>query len=614
MKHSSLRRLSPQYKKQLYFPAAALLLSMALLALLNSKITLYSDDYWYGTFYQNGFVGFLREMYRHYLQTNGRLYVHLIIPTVLLFDTKLFIVLSPVLLAALYALGAKALNARLSAGAVMLSAALGIMATLASDVQYLRMSLLWISAYFNYIFPVCMTAAAALFQRRHYSGKQGKWEHVFGLIFAVLAGAGTEQCGIVSLVVVWGYAVLSRIWGGVDRKRCWDYPIFVLLGFLTILCAPGSWARVDRGVDGGILSCLIPSVFVRRFYDAMIYVVKYPSSVILLALTDVAAGLLCIKDRRLSCGCVMGFGFAGLQLLFYALDWYWPACILYVVSLLTLTFFLLRCKEYWMTGVMLLGSLASNMMLIITTLNSERTAMIGMVTLIIVMLSLLFRLLGYMTKRARSLFVCLLAAVCCAAYLPTLNGYSEADEIVKENLASVACSRETGEAAEFNIDIDPRYRFTMPFEGNYFYTNFRKYYQMDEDTPLVFTSEKWKLGWVDNGDGTTCPFPTLEDETGLYFPFEQALSSIGGKATYSWRDHSYELTLGENAWHISAEGEISRKNADGSQTVLGSDFTLLLPFSETYTLIYADAAQMQRYLGITWTYDAQSGVYTLQTA
>lgn len=93
---------------------------MALLALLNSKITVYSDDYWYGTFFQNGFSGFLREMYQHYMQTNGRLYVHAIIPVVLLFDTKLFIFLSPVLLAALYAMGAKALNAELKFSSVLL--------------------------------------------------------------------------------------------------------------------------------------------------------------------------------------------------------------------------------------------------------------------------------------------------------------------------------------------------------------------------------------------------------------------------------------------------------------------------------------------------------------
>ena len=146
MEKFSLRQLPQNDKRRNFICGAVLLLTMAMLAVLNSKITVYSDDYWYGTFFDNGFVGFLKEMYRHYMQTNGRLYVHLIVPTVLLFDTKLFIFLSPVLLALLFALGAKAQNAQLQTGDVLLAAAFGILLTLASDVQYLRMSLLWISA------------------------------------------------------------------------------------------------------------------------------------------------------------------------------------------------------------------------------------------------------------------------------------------------------------------------------------------------------------------------------------------------------------------------------------------------------------------------------------
>lgn len=598
-------------KRSLCLCAAALLAAMALLALLNSKITVYSDDYWYGTFFQNGFSGFLREMYQHYMQTNGRLYVHAIIPVVLLFDTKLFIFLSPVLLAALYAMGAKALNAELKFSSVLLAAALGILCTLACDVRYLRMSLLWISAYFNYIFPVCMTAAAALFQQRWYAGRQGRTGHVFGLIFAVLAGASTEQCGIVSLVVVWGYAILNRIWGGVERKRCWGYPLFVLLGFLTILCAPGSWARVDRGVEGGIFSCLIPSVFVRRFYDAIIYAVKYPSAVALLALTDVTAGLLCCRDRRLSRWLLVGFPLAALQILAYVLGWSGFACVLYAVSLLALAVLFLLRREYWMTGVMLLGSLASNMMLIITTLNSERMAMIGMVTLILVMLDLLLRLTQTLRRGWACAVLCLLAAVCCAAYVPTLKGYTESKKIVDANLASIARSRETG-VAEFNIDIDPRYRFTMPFEGSYFYNNFRNYYHMDPDTKLIFTSDKWKLGWLETADGDVCQFPTLSDATGLYFPFEQAVAAAGGQTIYSWLDHSYDVTFGDAHWHITSEGRISRVNDDGTYALLGSDFVISLPFSETYTLLYARADQLAQYFGLAWTYDAAQSRYQVR--
>ena len=80
---------------------------------------------------------------------------------------------------------------------------------------------------------------------------------------------------------------------------------------------------------------------------------------------------------------------------------------------------------------------------------------------------------------------------------------------------------------------------------------------------------------------------------------------------YSWRDHSYDVTLGGDRWHITAEGKISRVYDDGKQTVLGDDFVILLPFSETYTLLYADASQLTQYFGVTWTYDAATSQYTL---
>ena len=49
-------------------------------------------------------------MAQHYRETNGRFYVHLIVPFVLLFDTKLFLFVSPVLLALLYYFGAKMMD------------------------------------------------------------------------------------------------------------------------------------------------------------------------------------------------------------------------------------------------------------------------------------------------------------------------------------------------------------------------------------------------------------------------------------------------------------------------------------------------------------------------
>lgn len=590
-----------------------LLAAVALHFILNCFITVYSDDYWYGTFYQNGLIGFLREMKQHYFNTNGRLYVHLIVPTVLLFDTKLFAVLSPLLLALLYALGAKYLNAALRPAGVLLSAGLGVLCTLASDVQYLRMSLLWISAYFNYVFPVLMTMAASVLQLRWYEGRQGRWEHVLGLFLALLAGASTEQCGIVSLVLVWGYALLDQIFCRDQPRRRWGYPLFVLLGFLTILLSPGSWARVDRGIEGGILSCLVPSVFLQRFYDAMIYLVKYPSTVLLLALVDVLAAVLCLRDRRLCRGLLSGFLFAVLQLCAFFLGWTWVGCVTAAVSLLVLALCLLPRREDWPTALTLLGALASNLMLIITTLNSERTAMVGIVCLIIAGVGLFLRLLPTLPRPTGCGLLAGTVAVCVLAYLPTLRGYMGSKRVVDANLASLEESRDTG-VAYFSIDIDPRYRFTMCFEGNYFYQNFRKYYALDPDTRIVFTSSRWNLAQIAGDASDPCPFPTLMDDTGLYFPIDYSISAAGGSPVYSWRDHSYTITLGSNRFHIDRDGRVSALGPDGAQTPLGEDFTLLLPFSETYTLLYCRADQLRDYLGVQWSYDQSQNTYRIHSS
>ncbi|MBQ5749242.1 MAG: hypothetical protein IIV87_03710 [Oscillospiraceae bacterium] len=492
----------------------------------------------------------------------------------------------------------------------MLPAALVILWTLALDVEYLRMTLLWISAYFNYIFPVCMTALAAWYQRRIAAGEEKKRVLIAGAGFAVLAGASTEQCGIMSLVVTWGYALLITFVDKNHAKKNWLIPILTLAGFMTILLAPGSWARVGRGVEGGILSCLHPTVFLSRFYDAMVYVIKYPTAVELLACTDILAAALAFRDKRLPRALLAGLPLAILQVTAYLLKMAWPACILAAVSLVYLAVCFLFRKEYRMTGLMLLSSLAAQMTLIITTLGSERTAVAGIVALIIVCVSLLVKVLRYVPKRFAPLAVCLFAAACVLMYLPTLEGYTESKKVVDANLDAVERSKTT-KVCEMNIDMDPRYRFTMLFEGSYFYDNFRKYYDMEDDVKIVFTSEKWDTASISDGKNVYT-FPTLEDETGLYFPVEYAVFLAGGRAEWSWKNHTYLISFGERTYAVTEEGEVWRYLADGGKEFLGENMRILLPFSETYTLLYCPAAALTEYFGVEWSYDAAENVYLVR--
>lgn len=583
-----------------------LALSVLLLLALNTKITVYSDDYWYGTFFDGGLRGFAREMLSHYRSTNGRLYVHILVPIVLLFDTKLFALLSPVLLALLFWFGARYLNDTLSLPALLACSALGVLGTMACDVAYLRMTLLWISAYFNYIFPVAAAVLAGWFQARLYGGRIHKKSFFLaGVMFSFLAGAATEQGAIMTLILLWGGALLQRFRVG-RQKSMWTYPIAALAGFLTILLAPGSWERVGRGIDGGFFSFLHPSVFAPRFLDVFHYM-QYPSTVVILTAVYLLSALLALGDRRLNRGLLAGFPLAVGQLaaLFLGAETF-ASCWMVAGCLALAVLFLLE-RDYWPTGLLLLASLASNGMLIITTLNSERTAFPSIIALLLVLISLLARLVRPLALPARGVAAAALAAVCVAAWLPTFRGYCASKQIVDKNLAAVEESRTTG-VCPIDIDIDPRYRFTMLFEGSYFYNNFRSYYHMDPDTRIVFTSEKWELNTIAS-QTETYPFPTLEDERGLFFPVEFAFASAGGWAEWDWRSSSYTIWHHGGTYHVTKEGVLSRVEEDGSLTPMGDDFTLLLPYSKTYTLLYCPAQALRDYFGLTWTYDPDAGEY-----
>lgn len=593
-------------KAALWASLGLLALSMLLLLLLNSKITVYSDDYWYGTFFDSGLGGFLRQMLSHYRSTNGRLYVHIIVPVVLLFDTKLFAVLSPVLLALLFWFGARYLNDTLSTPALLLCAALGVLGTMACDAAYLRMTLLWISAYFNYIFPVAAAVLAGWFQQRLYGGKiRSRAFFAAGVVFSFLAGAATEQGAIMTLILLWGGALLQRFL--VQRCRhLWTYPAAALAGFLTILLAPGSWERVGRGIDGGFFSFLHPSVFVPRFLDVFRYM-QYPSTIVLLTALFLLAALVALHDRRLSRGLLLGFPLAAGQLLGLLLGAETFGSCWMVAGCLVLAVLFLLEQDYWPTGLLLLASLASNGMLIITTLNSERTAFPSIIALLLVLISLLARLLRPLAFPARTGAAAVLALVCIAAWVPTFRGYCASKQIVDKNLAAVEESRQTG-VCPIDIDIDPRYRFTMLFEGRYFYDNFRAYYHMDPATQIVFTSRRWKLDTIAS-ESEVYPFPTLEDERGLFFPVEFALASAGGWAEWDWRSSSYTIWYHGGTYHVSKDGALSQVAEDGTMTPMAEDFTLLLPYSKTYTLLYCPAGLLEEYFGLHWTYNAQTGRY-----
>lgn len=181
--------------------------SLALL-LLTAKITVYCDDYFYGVFFRDGLGGFWELTKWHYLNFNGRAFVHFLAELALVFDTKLFVFLNPLMLAAAFAAGSRLQSGRTPWPTLLAACAAGMMGVLALPVRYLNTSILWISASFNYLFPITFLMAVLWLYR---SDTEKSRLRPLTMLLIFLAGATTEQSGLVAIVCLggWGSLVLA---------------------------------------------------------------------------------------------------------------------------------------------------------------------------------------------------------------------------------------------------------------------------------------------------------------------------------------------------------------------------------------------------------------------
>ena len=590
--------------------AAVLLLAMVLELAVNRNLTVYSDDYWYGTFFQEGWRGFWENTKEHYQTTNGRVLIHILIPLLLLADTKIFVLVSPVLTALILLLGLRVQNRSMGPAALLLASGLGLLSVLGSEIQYLRMALYWLSAYFNYVFPLLFPLLVLWGMMRVEKGKGSPLGLAALGVCALVAGASTEQCGLVALVVLWGYWLLRLRKNGRRRWGLALFPVLASVGYLTVLTAPGSHARMERGIDGGIFSVLDPQVFLTRFFDVMGYLCGYGFWNVLFAVFCLLLGLLALRDRRLPRHLLSAFPAAALVVLLAVAGWQKPLAALTVLYTLYSAVTLLFRPRYQVTGLLLLGAGASVMMLVITTLYYARTFFPCLLLFLTVVWSLLFRVLDKGSFRVSALVCALLAVVFVVRYVPIYTGYAANRAVIDENLQAIEASRTSGELS-LSIDLDPDYRFTMFFEGTYFLENFLQYYGLPQDIPLTFTSQIWDISQVQVGDQRST-FPALEKDGELLLPLEFVFQASGNLCQFYWTDHTFAITYEGEAYTLYEDGRLIRHLPEGGEEVVDTNCAPRMPFSYTYTLLYLPAEDLSRCFGISFAYDQENDCYVFQ--
>lgn len=590
----------------------ALIGSVGAMMILLSYIALYSDDYQYSTFFRGGLGAFWQKTVDHYLTVNGRALVHFVAEVFLLFGTRLYALLFPVMMALAFSLGSTVQGdgtARFAPGA----AAVSLCLMLALPVEYLNQTLCWIAGSFNYCFPALLILGYFALELRSVRGGGVAWACVLGL----LAGATTEQNGLMALLGG-GLIALCALLRAPRGERPWRSVLsvpFVLAGYLSILLAPGTASRISfDGDNAGTLAILLnPELLAERFYSVMAYFCgtgrSMPAAAWLLTVLMLLLGFLPFVCRRRNLRLLS----AGLPLVVC----YLLLLLLGGSSLTTVTAQLIVClylalagccllfdRELWMSGVLLLCGLAAIGIMIFTNLGAYRTVVPTLIMLIAVLVRLAQVYLARLPEPARIAAGAAVIVCCALTALPTFRGYRTNHAVAERNEAAIETGKANGEIILCTDYLD-RYRHTLMYEGVYFFSQFKLCYEIPNDIPIHLEGEHY-LHFPTVIDGTSLRRHSVMTNAVLWLPMVELCETLGATCVWDFeRGSGFYLTLEGEQYYLSEQENNIRHIATGEIVV-----------EECYTTGIADASYIDvssaaAFFGVEYYFDWQAvALYT----
>lgn len=469
-----------------------------LLFKLMSFAVLQSDDYYYASFLNDGLLNFLSLTRDHFINVNGRAFVHFFIHIVLRPPTFVYALAAAfVLLSLSFAAASYFRIFRLGAKDAALFTTLFFMSLFLLPVGQLKETLLWVSGFFNYVFPalavfLCLIA----FEKNHPS--------VYPL--ALLSGFTTEQWGITAFFMLALFSAgqfcdyLSRAprtkKGALKKGVLSPFvfakhagPVFLaLLGVSLIFLSPATRGRLAASAaqaGSPATSFLLLSTLV--FSESR--------SVIIPLVFVLASASLAVFYRRYLC-LVSGAVPALLMLLSLALGFPEKLCcaaflclLLYLV-LVFVRFFLSPLRKI---SPLILGAVVSLIVMLSAGTFEPRVTFPAYLLLSVASISCVIVLLNENSslRMRKSLFYPPLALVLLVFSLvslfPSYMGFRYNHKIEEENISAVKAAHVTKEY-HYNIDYDKKYAMLQMFNDGWFYTNFISLYNLN-DCKIIFESD-----------------------------------------------------------------------------------------------------------------------------
>lgn len=534
-----MKRLIPR-EKNIFLPLLPLCFTLIGYYFLLEQAIMLGDDYFYGLFFREGIGEFFSKMKDHYLTFNGRSFVHTVLAAVLYFDTTIFPLVGTIIALGICYFSYLLRYSKVDMGNFPLFTTVFLVFILCLDIQILKESILWISAYFNYVFPVSCSILLLYFLKQRKS-------LLFILPTALLLGASTEQLSISSLVALIFLWIYHRFYLKEPLPRIKSAIFAVFFGFVTVMISPGTVYRMGSQTQGNLLDFT-------KYLDTM----RELSALLI----DPQGGLFPIFGF---------FTFFSLYL-FQVQKQKKIAAIFFLYSLALFVFvqvirglilhlilislgFALVClyfcykKETYL--VALLGTGYGSLICVIPTIFAEpRTTLPFFLFLALVFGFLMVEILNSLETTPVSplfslikgdllvYFSLLVVFVSCA--VPDMLALQQNYNIEKSNL-SQAKNWQEGEVIVYEMDYDMDYIHDLFLYNGFHFQCFGTYYHLSSPLPFRVVSNQHPGVMVDD---ILLDFPSFTDTNQvLYLPIDLILYKSGGY--YAWGPEYTVLGFGD---------------------------------------------------------------------
>ena len=586
-----------------------LFLAVCCWLLCETIVPIYIDDVMYGSWTNKDLSYFFQKNWWHLNNFNGRMFVHIMLQLVLIFNEHLYAILMPIMTATIFAGFTKILKPDATNKHILFGASAGLALFLGLNHMYLTSTLLWMSGGFNYIFPMFFVIITYTLFLKTRDNKLS----VLTCLCTLLAGATTEQYGMYTI----GLITMTLFYDFLEKKFKPQNLVYLLLsgiGYCSIMFSPSTFGRLT---NSNSYADTIKMSFVEGYFNNFNYFGGTFGLPLFIIVFMIAIGILGLikdketKERKYSKLLIASIPFAVVSIILVAVGMF---NLLSIVTLLYFAFvsivFALNKQTRELSKLSVCG-FGTFFMMSITMAAGNRTCLPCIISMIVIMCYVLYEICANTHNFKKSIALALVATFFLTNFFPLYNGYKEKESFGIDVYEQFVNAKDTKEIV---IDFDetiattsPKYRYPTFFDGCILgnQEKFEEAFDIPKDTKYIFDSELYDVASIEyNGKYLSMPAITINEK--VYVPL------LIGTIIDTYENHApigyVSIIVNGIEYKFYQDGKISRYFA-GEDTVIAENMEYEIIYQYGGGNRFIDINTLCDILQLMYQYDEENDTY-----